>query len=232
MAGFGAYRFPPVFQQLTARLRRLTTTSARPAAGGSAAGGSGAGGPGAGGSAASADPPAKPFKPRGRTHYSDATTTVIGRTLTSPNGTFRIADLDSYRPVPQVEPRERAKDAAGVSVFVVALLAATGTVTFGIYQLMASKFGDATAAAILGTIIVSAVILAAYVSVVLARWRVVYDRDPVRYRHVIVAVHRGESVAITPDLPYEAAGQIVAALDKVKRRIPKAPGQVRREAAA
>jgi hypothetical protein len=72
----------------------------------------------------------------------------------------------------------------------------------------------------------------AYVGVVVARWRVVNDRDPLRYRHVIVAVHRGESVAITPDLPYETAGQIVAVLDKLRRRLPKSKGQSRREAAA
>jgi hypothetical protein len=217
MAGFGAYLNRPVFQQLTVRLRRLTALSA---------------GPAAGKPAATADGLTRPFKPRGRTHYADETTTVIGRTLTSPNGMFRIADLNRFRPVPLIEPRERAKDAAGVSVFAVVLLAAVSAVTFGTYELMANKFGEATAAAILGTAIVSAVILAAYVSVVLARWRVVYVRDPMRYRHVIVAVHRGESVAITPDLPYETAGQIVAVLDKIKRSIPKSQDQARRRAAA
>jgi hypothetical protein len=213
MAGFGAYRDRPVFQQLTTRLRRV---SARPAAGTPAEG------------------PAQPFKPRGRTHYADETTTVIGRTLTSPNGTFRIADLSSFRPVPQVEPRERAKDAAWMSVFAAGLLVTVGVVTFVVYQLMASKFGDTTAAAIIGTTAVTVVIIAGYISVLVARWRDVYMRDPARYRHVIVAVHRGESVAITPDLPYEAAGQIVAVLDKIKRKIPKAETQsgVRREAAA
>jgi diadenosine tetraphosphate (Ap4A) HIT family hydrolase len=97
---------------------------------------------------------------------------------------------------------------------------------------MASKFGGPTAAALLGTTVVSAIIFAAYVSVVLARWRVVYDRDPVRYRHVIVAVHRGESVALTPDLPYETADRIVTVLDKVKRSIPKVQDRQRRQAAA
>jgi hypothetical protein len=217
MAGFGASQYLPAFQQLTARLRRLTTKSA---------------GPAASESQVADDQAAKPFKPRGRTHYSDETTTVVGRTLTSPNGMFRIADLDRVRPVPVVEPRERAKDAAGVSVFAVVLLAAVVGVTFGTYMLMASKFGDATAAAILGTVIVSAFILAAYVSVVLGRWRAVYDRDPMRYRHVIIAVHRGESVAITPDMPYETADQIVSVLDNVRRSIPKRQDRLRRQAAA
>jgi hypothetical protein len=201
----------PVFHQFTARLNRLRGASAAPSADG---------------------PPASPFKPRGRTYYSDETTTVIGRTLISPNGTFRIADLTSFRPVPQIEPRERVRDAAGLSAFAVGLLAATAAVVAGTYVLMANSFGDATAAAFLGTAIVCLLVLVAYVGVVVARWRVVNDRDPLRYRHVIVAVHRGESVAITPDLPYETAGQIVAVLDRLRRRLQKSKGQSRREAAA
>src|SRR4051794_34002225 len=118
MAGFGAYRDRPVFRQLSIRLRRL---SGRPAAGAPPT---------------PADAPEPPFKPRGRTHYADETTTVIGRTLTSPNGTFRIADLSSFRPVPQVEPRERAKDAVWMSVFTAGLLVVTGAVAFVVYQLM------------------------------------------------------------------------------------------------
>jgi uncharacterized membrane protein YcjF (UPF0283 family) len=205
-----------VFRQLSIRLRRL---SGRPAAGAPPT---------------PADAPEPPFKPRGRTHYADATTTVIGRTLTSPNGTFRIADLSSFRPIPQVEPRERAKDAVWMSVFTAGLLIITGAVAFVVYQLMASKFGGAAGAAILGTTVVTLVIFAAYVSVVAARWREVYDRDPERYRHVIVAVHRGESVAITPDLPYETADKIVTVLHKIKGKIPKAEdrSRVRTEAAA
>jgi hypothetical protein len=199
MAGFGAYR-PRFARQLTARLRRPSTTSAAAA-------------PAAG------DEPL--FKPRGRTHYADETTTVVGRTLTSPNGTFRIADLDSFRPVPQIEARERAKDATWMAVFAIGLIAGVGIVTLGIYTIMASKFGDGSWTSLLATAIVTLIILTMYVAVVLARWRVVYDRDPVRYRHVIVAVHRGESVAITPDLPYETADRIVAVLHKVKRKIPR-----------
>jgi hypothetical protein len=206
MPGFAAYRIRSVFQRLTARLRRPVV----PATG----------------------EPAKPFRPRGRTHYSDDTTTIIGRTLITPNGMFRIADLASYRPVPQIEPRERARDAAGMSAFVVGLLAAVVGAATITYVVMASAFGAATAGAFLGTAIVCAVALVAYAGVVLARWRVVYDRDPLRYRHVIVAVHRGESVAITPDLPYETADRIVAVLDKVKRKIPKTTAEPRREAAA
>jgi hypothetical protein len=179
-----------------------------------------------------ADPDPLSFKPRGRTHYSDETTTVIGRTLTSPNGMFRIGDLSSFRPVPQVEPRERAKDAATVSVFAVGLLATVAVVSFVVYQLMAAKFGSATAGAIIGTVAVCVFIVAGYLSVVVARWRDVYKRDPARYRHVIVAVHRGESVAITPDLPYETADKIVAVLHKIKRKIPKGEAEPRREAAA
>jgi hypothetical protein len=210
MAGFGAYQVRPVFQQFTARLQRQRRAAA-PAAG---------------------DRPAMPFRPRGRTYYSDETTTVIGRTLISPNGMFRLADMSSYRPVPQIEPRERARDASGMCAFVIGLLAVVGIAAFATYVLMANSYGDATAAAFLGTAIVCTFILAAYVSVVLARWQVVYDRDPVRYRHVIVAVHRGESVAITPDLPYETASKIVAVLDKVKRKIPKNESQPRRQAVA
>jgi hypothetical protein len=215
MAGFGASQYLPVFQQLSARLRRLVTMSAAPAT-----------------SAAPADDAAKPFKPRGRTHYSDETTTVIGRTLMSPNGLFRLADLDRVRPVPVVEPRERARDAAAISIFSVVLLATVVGVIYGTYQLMAAKFGDTSLGAFLGTAMVAAVILAGYITVVLARWRVHYDRDPVRYRHVIVAVHRGESVAITPEMPYETADRIVSVLDKVRRTIPKRQDRLRRQAAA
>jgi hypothetical protein len=217
MAGFGASQYLPMVQQLTARLRRLIPMST---------------GPAANAAPADDDRSAKPFKPRGRTHYSDETTTVIGRTLMSPNGMFRLADLDRVRPVPVVEPRERAKDATAVSVFAVVLLATVVAVTYATYELMAAKFGDTSLGAFLGTAIVSAVILAGYVTVVLARWRVHYDRDPVRYRHVIVAVHRGESVAITPEMPYETADQIVSVLDKVKRTIPKRQDRLRRQAAA
>jgi len=211
MAGFGAYQVRPVIQQFTARMRRQR----RPAE-----------------PSATDGVPVTPFKPRGRTHYRDETTTVVGRTLISPNGMFRIGDLASYRPVPQIEPRERVRDAAGMCAFVVGLLTLVVTVGFVTYTLMATSFGDATAAAFLGTAIVCVFILAAYVSVVFARWRDVYDRDPMRYRHVIVAVHRGESVAITPDLPYETASKIVKVLDKVKRRMPKTQNQPGRTAAA
>src|ERR1700755_1615259 len=93
MAGFGAYQSSPVLRQLTARFRRPSTTSAVVVA------------------------PAEPFKPRGRPHYADDTPTVVGRTLTSPNGMFRIAELTSFRSVPQVEPRERARDAALMALF-------------------------------------------------------------------------------------------------------------------
>jgi uncharacterized protein DUF6232 len=212
MADFGVYRARVVFQQFTARLRGPRRPPAPPAD----------------------DPPTTPFKPRGRTYYRDDTTTVIGRTLISPNGTFRIADLASFRPVPQVEPRERVRDAAGLSAFVAGMLIITGIVGYGLYMVMASSFGDATAKAFLGTAIVGVIMLAAYAAVVVARWREVYDRDPARYRHVIIAEHRGESVAITPDLPYESAGQIVAVLDKLKRRLPKHQShqQRRRSAAA
>jgi hypothetical protein len=210
MADSGVYRVRAVFQQVTARLRRPARPTAPPAD----------------------EPPATPFKPRGRTYYRDATTTVIGRTLISPHGTFRIADLTSFRPVPQIEPRERVRDAAGMTAFVVGLLAVTCVVGYGVYVVMANGFGDATGRAYLGTAVVCAIFLAVYAAVVLARWRAVYDRDPVRYRHVIVAVHRGESVAITPDLPYESAGQIVAVLEKLKRRIPKHQSQQRRRVAA
>jgi hypothetical protein len=190
-------------RQLTARLRR---PKSRPATTGTPAGG---------------DDLLSPFKPRGRTHYADETTTVVGRTLTSPNGTFRIADLDSFRPVPQIQARERAKDAVWLAVFAIGLIAGVGVVTLGIYTIMASKFGDGSWTSFLATAIVTLIILTMYVAVVLARWRVVYDRDPQRYRHVIVAVHRGESVAITPDLPYETADKIVTVLHKVKRKIPR-----------
>jgi diadenosine tetraphosphate (Ap4A) HIT family hydrolase len=119
-----------------------------------------------------------------------------------------------------------------MSVFAVLLLAAVAIVSFGSYVLMSSKFGSATAPAVLGTAIVTAVILAGYAAVLWSRWRAVYERDPQRYRHVIVAVHRGESVALTPDLPYEAAATIVAVLQKVQRRMPKPSTPSRREAAA
>jgi len=212
MAGFGAYQIRPVLQQFAAKLRR-------PAA--------------AGGAQPSTDGvPATPFKPRGRTHYNDETTSVIGRTLISPNGMFRLGDLSSYRPVPQIEPRERLRDAAGMCVFVGGLLTFVGGAAIATYVLMSTSFGGATARAFLGTAIVCAFLLAAYAAVVVARWRDVYDRDPMRYRHVIVAVHRGESVAITPDLPYETASRIVTVLNKVKSKIPKNQGQERSHAAA
>jgi len=205
MSGFGAYLIRPVFQQFTARLHRHKAPAGEPPA--------------------TADQPAAPFRPRGRTYYSDETTTIIGRTLISPNGLFRIVDLASFRPVPQIKPREHVKDAAGMAAFGIGLLAVAGGVGFATYVMMASSLGEATAAAFLGTAVVCTFALVAYVGVVLARWRDVYHRDPSRYRHVIVAVHRGEIVAITPDLPYETASRIVAVLDKVKRRIPKAQGQ-------
>ena len=216
MAGFGAYQIRPVFQQFTARLHRQRMPAATTV----------------GEAPAPAELPATPFRPRGRTHYSDETTTVVGRTLISPNGQFRIVDLASFRPVPQIKPRERVKDATGIVAFGVGLLAVAGAVGFATYVMMASSLGEATAAAFLGTAVVCTFALVAYVGVMLARWRDVYHRDPLRYRHVIVAVHRGESVAITPDLPYETASQIVAVLDKVKRRIPKTQNQPRRHAAA
>lgn len=216
MAGFGAYQIRPVFQQFTARLQRHRVPAA----------------PTGGEPPATADQPATPFRPRGRTYYSDETTTIIGRTLISPNGLFRIVDLAAFRPVPQIKPRERVLDAAGMIAFGAGLLAVAGGVGFATYVMMASSLGEATAAAFLGTAAVCTAILAGYVGVMLARWRDVYDRDPLRYRHVIVAVHRGESVAITPDLPYENASQIVAVLHKVKRRIPKTQSQPRRHAAA
>jgi len=202
-----------VFQQWAVRLRRFTSRTVAPAA-------------------ATDGRPVGPFTPRGRTHYADATTTVVGRTLTSPNGMFRIAELSGFRPVPLVEPRERAKDATLMTIFVGGLFALVAVVTYGIYVIMSSRFGDLTLESILATAIVAVVILTVYTAVVVARWRVVYDRDPARYRHVIVALHRGERVAITPDMPYEAAGQIVTVLRKVKRKIPKADAPTRRSVAA
>jgi len=212
MAGFGAYQIRPVLQQFAAKLRRPTAAD--------------------GDQNPTDGVPVTPFKPRGRTHYRDETTSVIGRTLISPNGMFRIVDMSSYRPVPQIEPRERVRDAAGMCAFVAGLLTFVGGAAFATYMLMSASFGGATAAAFLGTAIVCAFIFAAYAAVVVARWRDVYNRDPMRYRHVIVAVHRGESVAITPDLPYETASRIVAVLNKVKSKIPKSQGQERSHVAA
>lgn len=212
MAGFGAYQFRPVFQQLSARLRRpRALADAAPSA---------------------ASEQATPFKPRGRTYYSDETTTVIGRTLVSPHGMFRIADLASFRAVPVIEPRERARDAIRLGVFAAGMLAIAGTAAFGTATMMAGAYGAGTPRASLGTVAVCAAILLALGCVVLARWLDIYIRDPQRYRHVIVAVHRGESVAITPDLPYEAAGRVVKVLDKLKRRIPKPKSEPRPHVAA
>lgn len=211
MAGFGAYRVRPVIQRFAVRVRRQRVPAAPPPA---------------------ADEQATAFRPRGRTYYADETTTVIGRTLISPHGLFRIADLASFHAVPMIEPRERVRDAVRLGVFAAGMLIIAGTAAYGTSVMMAGAYGEGTARASLGTVAVCAAILLALGCVVLARWLDIYIRDPQRYRHVIVAVHRGESVAITPDLPYEAAGRIVTVLDKLKRRIPKTKSQPRPHVAA